>query len=223
MSLAVAIDFEFSATKSILVESTGDYNVTTNPGGYGTPNPAYADYAHYAIIRKKNVNMIPDSVLAVDAYNPLSALQWEATRTVDGWYEGVKLNILVWTAGTYPLDTVRYRSGVIYKVTNVAGTSNGPPDADWAVVSDLTTLENNATVVVTSVERDTAFTADAFWSQLMADLTQGGNLAIPDDDRNKKRMDDIERTIKQVLAADQLGNNAAGEWCVLRLQLLGAK
>lgn len=223
MALAVVIDFEFSATQSILVESTGDYNAVTNPTGYGTPNPAYADYAHYAIIRKKNVNMVADSVLVVDAYNPLSALQYEATRTVDGWYEGVKLNILVWTAATYPLGTVRYRSGVIYKVINAAGTAQQPPHADWEVVSDLTSIESNASVVVTTVERDTAFTADAYWSQLMADLTQQGGLAIADDDRSKKRMDDIRRTVQQVLAADQLGNNAAGEWCVLRLQLLGAK
>lgn len=223
MALAVLIDFQFSATAALLVESTGNYNVTTNPGGYGAPNPAYADYAHYAIIRKKNVNMIADSVMAVNAYNPISATQWQATRSVDGWYEGVKLNILIWTAGTYPLDTVRYRSGVIYKVTNVAGTSNQPPHADWTVVSDLTSIETNASLVATTKERVTAFTADAVWSQLIADLTQQGNLAIPDDERDKKRLDDIERTIKQVLAADQLGNNAAGEWCVLRLQRLGAK
>lgn len=223
MALAVVIDFQFSAAQAILVESTGNYNVTTNPGGYGAPNPAYADYAHYAIIRKKNVNMVADSVLVIDAYNPLSALQFAATRTVDGWYEGVKLNILVWTAGAYPLGTVRYRAGVIYQVINVAGTSAQPPSADWAAVTDLTTIETNASLLATTKERDTAFTADAYWSQLMADLTQQGNLAIPDDDRDKKRMDDIERTIKQVLAADQLGNNTAGEWCVLRLQRMGAK
>lgn len=223
MALTVLSTFQYSATKVFLVDNTGTYDVLTNPTGYGGPNPAFAAYAHYALLTKKNVNMVADAVLALDAYDPLTAVKFSASRSVDGWYEGTLLNILIWTAATYPLNTVRYQNGVIYKVTNVAGTSAAPPSADWAVVTDLTTILANATVIVTVKESDTAFSADAYWSQKIADLTQQGNLAIPDDERDKKRLDDIERTIKQVLAADQLGNNAAGEWCVLRLQKLGAR
>jgi hypothetical protein len=222
MALIVVPVFQFSLTTITMVDMTGAYNVTTNPTGYGSPNPAFTDYAHYAIIRKKNVNSVADSALTLSSYNPITDVNYSAPRAVDGWYQGTKLNILIWTAGTYASGTVRYYSGVIYQA-NTSTSSTPGADGTWTVVTDLTTIEANASVVATVINRDTAYNADVYWSSQIAELTKQGNLAIEDDDRDKNRLDTIYRTIQQVLVADQRGNNTAGEWCVLRLQLLGAK
>lgn len=232
MALTVVADLTFSADKVILTDNTGDYNVTTNPTGYGTPNAAFADYAHYAIIRKKNVNSVADEVLTLDAYNPITDTVFEADRETDGWYEGVKLNIPIWDAGdTYTggsLTTggVVYYSGSVYYcvTTTSAGESPGTHPAKWTAVSDLTTIEDNPTIVVTIDGRTTAYDADVYWSQQIATLSQQGQCGVPfEDNKLKDRLDKIYRYIQNVLVADQLGNNTDGEWCVLQLRALGAK
>lgn len=221
MSLSVSVDLEFSATGVTLVDQTGAYDATTNPGGYGSPNAAFGDFAHYALLRKKNVNSVADALLTLASYDPLTATEFSTTRSVDGWYQGVKFNIPNWTAGSYAAGSVVYKSGVIYKAN--APTSAQPPASAWDIVSDLTTIETNSSITVTTVNRNTAYNADVYWSNQIADLTEQGNMAIDDDDRDKTRLDNIYRTIQQVLVADGRGNNTAGEWCVLRLQKMGAK
>ena len=39
-----------SCTELSVSETTGVYNVTTNPGGYGTPNPATGDVSSYVLV-----------------------------------------------------------------------------------------------------------------------------------------------------------------------------
>jgi len=105
---------------------TGDYHAVDNPTGYGTPNAAFAEYAHYAIIRKKNVNEVADEDLVVEAYDETTETEFVAPRTVDGWYQGVELSIPVWTAGTYASGTVKYYNGVIYQANT--STSSAIPE-----------------------------------------------------------------------------------------------
>lgn len=38
-----AIEQQIGCQAIVFADTTGSYNVTTNPGGYGTPNPAYGD------------------------------------------------------------------------------------------------------------------------------------------------------------------------------------
>ncbi len=222
MALTVKAELSFSKTQVILTDTTGNYDATTNPGGYGAPNALFTDYAHYAIIRKKNVNSVADVVMALDAYDEEVATEFKATRTLDGWYEGKKLNILKWTAGTYPLDTVRWYNQVVYKA-NISTSQTPGAGADWTVVSDLTTIESNSTVTVTIDGRVTVYNADLYWSKQMAANSQKGLCGVCEDDRKKKRLDDILFHIQCALVGDQTGNNSNGEWNVLALIQLGAK
>lgn len=221
MALVVTAALSFSKTQVIFTDTTGDYDASTNPTGYGAPNAEFTDYAHFAIIRKKNVNSVADVVLALDSYDEVTATEFKATRSVDGWFEAVKLNILVWTADTYPADTVRYHNGVVYKANTSTSQTPGVGD-EWDVVSDLTTIEDNSTVTATIDGRVTVFNADLYWSKQIAANSEKGLCGVCTDDRKKKRLDDIEFHIKAGLVADQIGNNTDGEWNVLALIQLGA-
>lgn len=215
------MELAFSRQSLTATDTTGDYDAVTNPTGYGAPNDAFADFAHYVIIRKKNNNDVDDEVLVVDAYSPISATEFTATRDKDGWYEVAKLNIRIWSAGTYASGTVRYHAGSVY-LSNQSTSETPGAGSDWDVVTDLTEIETNNTVLVTPEGRVTAYDADVYWSKRIAEITQKAMQQIAPDDRKKARLDDIYTKIQQAVVADGLGNNMAGEWAVLALRTLGA-
>lgn len=221
MALVVDVELSFSKTQVFFEDITGAYHAVDNPTGYGAPNDAFTDFVHYAIIRKKNVNDVDDSILTLDAYNPVTATEFEADRDVDGWYEGTKFTIRIWSAGSYAAGTVRSHNGVIYEANTLTSQTPGA-GAQWDVVSDLEEIEDNATVTVTRDGRVTAFYADLYWSKQIAANSKGGRCGICKDDRQKERLDRIESHLNAVLVADQKGNNQDGEWNVLALIQLGA-
>lgn len=231
MALDRTATLTFSADQVILTNTTGDYSVS-NPGGYGTPNPDFSDFAHYAIIRKKNVNEVADEELTIDSYDPDTAEEFDADRSVDGWHEGTMFDIGVWdsgtsyTGGTVTTGSVVEDDGIVY----LCGTSNSNSKpslnpSKWTVVTDLTTIEDNTTLSATVEDRVTAYDADVYWSKQIADLSQKGqcSLQLIVDDKLKARLDLILLNIQCAKTADQLGSNTSGEWSVLRLRHLGAK
>lgn len=221
MALEISVALSFSRTAVTFTDGTGDYDAGDNPGGYGAPNDEFSDFAHYAIIRKKNVNDVDDEILELDAYNPLTATEFTTERAVDGWYEGTKLNIRIWSAGIYNVDTVRYHSGVIYKANTLTSQTPGA-GAQWDVVTDLTTIESNNSVTVTRDGRVTPYNADLYWGKQIAANSKQGKCGICQDDRQKERLDRILRHIHAVNVADAYGFNQDGEWNVLALIQLGA-
>lgn len=221
MGLSVAITVTFSGTQVIITDTTGNYDLTNNPGGYGSPNPAFSDFAHYVILRKKNVNLVADVVLTLDAYNPLSSTVFTYERTLDGWYEATKLNISKWTAGSYVSGDVRYYNGSIYQANTSTSATPGA-DSTWTVITDLTLIENNPTLIATLLGRSTAYNADTYWSKQIALLSQKGKCGICEDDKQKNRLDKIYFHIQAELVADQFGDNESAEWNVQALILLGA-
>jgi hypothetical protein len=220
MALTVALELVFSSTTVILNDITGAYHAVDNPTGYGTPNAEFADYAHFAMIRKKNVNNVADSLLALAVYDEITATEFIGTRSVDGWYEGCKLNIPIWTAGTYASGTVKFYNGVIYKANT--STSEQPPHADWDVITDLEDIEGNSSIITTYEGRVTAYNGDVYWSKQIALNSQAGHCGLCEDDKKKARLDKIYRYIQNVLVADQLGDNQNGEWNALQLIAMGA-
>lgn len=221
MALSVSVTMSFGATTVTLTDATGSYDALNNTGGYGSPNAAFSDYAHYAIIRKKNVNEVADSVLVLSSYDPTVATSFSATRSVDGWYEAKKLNIPVWSAGTYAAEIVKYHDGVVYKA-NTSTSEEPGTGSEWDVVSDLTTIEDNASIIVTTIGRVTPYNADVYWSKQEAKFAQQGRNGLIVEDKAEARRQSIYKKIQQVLVADQLGLDSDGEWIVLDLIEMGA-
>lgn len=221
MALLTTVSMSFTASTVVLANTTGTYDALTNLTGYGTPNAAFSDYAHYAIIRKKNVNNVADEVLVLSSYDPTLAVSFSAPRATDGWYEGKELSILIWTAGTYAADIVKYNGGVVYKA-NTSTSEEPGTGSDWDVVSDLTTIEGNASIIETTIGRVTPYNADVYWSKKKALYAQQGRNGLTLEDKAQARMDTIYRKIQEVLVADQLGLDTDGEWIVLDLIEMGA-
>ena len=220
MALSLSSALTFSATQVILTNNTGDYSVS-NTGGYGSPNLAFADLAHFAIIRKKNVNGVADEILAINSYDELTAVEFTFTRLIDGYYEGTLIDILIWTAGTYAADRVVYYNGVIYQA-NTSTTGTPGVSADWDVAA-LADVEESDDVYTAVDGRTTPYNADVYWSKQIAQNSQRGRCGICEDDRQKERLDKIEFHINCVLVADQQGNNQDAAWNVLALIELGAE
>jgi len=221
MALSLSATVTFSATQVTLTNDTGDYDVSTNAGGYGTPNPAFNALAHYAIIRKMNVNSVANEVLVLDSYTPTTAEVFTTDRDVDGWFEGTLIDILIWTAGTYASGYVVYYGGVIYQAsTSTTGTPG--VSGDWTVISDLEDIEDHATVYTYAIGRSTPYNADVYWALQIAANSQRGLCGLCEDDRQKERLDKIEFHINAVLNADQNEDHEEAEWNVQSLILLGA-
>lgn len=221
MALSVVLELVFSATTAQLNDITGAYDAVDNPTGYGAPNAEFADYAHFAIIRKKNVNSVADSLLTLAAYDEVTADEFIGTRSVDGWHEGCKLNVPVWTAGTYASGTVKFYNGVIY-MANTSTTETPGAGSQWDVITDLEDIEGNSSIITTYEGRVTAYNGDVYWSKQIALNSQAGHCGLCEDDKKKARLDKIYRYIQNVLVADQLGDNQNGEWNALQLIAMGA-
>lgn len=230
MALARTGTLTFSATQVTLTNTTGDYNAVTNPGGYGAPNPTFASLHHYGILRKKAVGTETDEVLSVTSDGYASALTFVATRERDGWFEGKLLDISIWDSGTaYTGGTlvtgsvVSYLGVVYYSILN--GTNQQPNISPtyWTAVTDYTTIEDNASISVTTVGRVTVYDADLYWSNKMALNSQNGRVGLSPDDRQTAALNRILWHIQCALVADQFGNNSDGEWNVRTLRSLGAK
>jgi hypothetical protein len=220
--LEVKLDWIISPTTISVKDITGDYHVSSNPGGYGAPNDLFTDFAHYVIMRKKGVGATADVVLVVAANDPLTNLVFTAPRLTDGWYEAVKLNIRKWLAGTYDAGTVRYYNGAIY-VAQVNTSSTPGANADWAIETDLLEIEENETIVITIAGKSTPYNGDVYYSKQIAANSMKGKCGICTDDRQKERIDTIFLHIQAVLVADSQGNFADGEWNALSLIQMGAK
>lgn len=236
MALVPSWTLAFSATQVVATETTGTYNALTNPTGYGSPNPAFNDFEHIVFIKKKNVNNVADATVA-GVYGPISdGGTYTASRSVDGWFELTNVNIPVWDSGTNyngsgsaTLSDYVFYNGVKYKAIQDNVNQNPETQTDyWEEISEEDFLllphasfDNN--VYVTIEGRVTAYDADVYYANRIAEKTQLGFAGVAQTDRDKKRIDDIYRAVQQVLVADQLGNNTDGEWIVLRLQKMGAK
>ena len=103
MALAQSFTYELSSDAHTLVmtDTTGAYNATTNPGGYGGVNPAVGDFSAMTvtILRPDPETLLPTNSVTIDVYPTLpssssgtfdlTALLIEGADGVlpDGWYE----------------------------------------------------------------------------------------------------------------------------------------
>ncbi len=88
----MALQQSFSVSQSqdasilYLTDTTGNYNVTTNPGGYGSPNVARTDLALILIVTYKATEADVD--IQPSTYNPETIGLWTIPYDQnDGWVE----------------------------------------------------------------------------------------------------------------------------------------
>lgn len=116
----------------VVTDVTGAYNVTTNPGGYGTPNEARANlYLKLIVSLRKSTGR---ETIDVPAYNENTASTWSITITEDGWYELYLFGCLVWSnAITYATSYITYdvATDKFYKSIQAGNLNHAVTDDEW--------------------------------------------------------------------------------------------
>jgi len=131
--------FSVDGTLVYIKDSTGDYDVDTNPGGYGAPNPERNTIGWVNLVQYKAST--GDVEMTINSNNPISAIQIDVTLDLDGWIQvnGWLLPIIV---GGEAEDTYAY------------DTSDGKvkqlQSSVWVEITDYTVLLS-ATGLITDV------------------------------------------------------------------------
>jgi len=135
-----------------ITDATGTYNVNTNPGGYGAPNPLRNTLALY-VYGYQYVADGDDTALTINNTTPDVVTQWQIDTTTDKYRYFKVLGIPIWTTAPYVFDAdnppLVYYNSVYYKClqnsTNLDPINN---PAYWEVITDLTTAEIYANTTI---------------------------------------------------------------------------
>jgi hypothetical protein len=135
-------------------ESTGIYDVGTNPGGYGTPNIESADAAQYVFAFKKNVSTGDDNYTSLvnntTPENGVITKSWTldiseaGSNTGDGWYEFNLLVCPIYNGATaYTVnEIVSYGSALYICIQNGTGQTPDSSPTYWSLVNLNDTVAN---------------------------------------------------------------------------------
>lgn len=115
-----------------IADQTGNYDVTTNPSGYGAPNETRANlYIKLFVTLKTSAG---DINITVPAYNENTASSWTVTISQDGWYEIFAFACRAWSnATTYSLGHIVYDAGTdkFYKSLQDTNLNHSVGDGAW--------------------------------------------------------------------------------------------
>lgn len=118
-----------------IADNTGTYNASTNPTGWGSPNPDRADFALILFVVEKAST--GDVVITPTVYTPSSGDEtdvtvWSFTNNIGGWYEYYMLAVKEWNASdTWEVGELTYASGVWYKSKQNSNNNHAVSDTAW--------------------------------------------------------------------------------------------
>lgn len=122
-----------SDLKSIVIkDETGVYDVTTNPTGYGAPNPTRVSLALKLFVKIDKT--VGEEYNTVPAYNEFTADEWTIEITEDGIYKYYLIGTAGWDiVTTFALNDVIYYqvTDKFYKSIQAGNLNNVPTDTDW--------------------------------------------------------------------------------------------
>jgi hypothetical protein len=205
-----------AGTELNLSDSTGVYEVSDNPGGYGTPNPDRADIALILVANNKRQDD-GDVECTVQTYNPVTATTFIVELNKDGWYQvdtyGLRLYddtvLFDVTEAVYDVAT-----SAIWKIATVSGV--GPytytytvitkQDLDSSAVIKAHESTLNTLVLVTLTECHTSAVRNYFNS-----ASPVTNKTVVVDDANFNTYLKIDTYLKSINASFALENYTQGQ------------
>lgn len=142
--MSLVLNIEKSSTSSdcatlTIVDNTGNYNVSTNPTGYGSPNESRVNLRLGVFVNlMKSTGREP---VSVPAYNEATATTWTVTLTEDGWYEIYGFACFEYSSGTtYDIGHITYdpSTDLFYKSLVAGNIGNALSDTDsWEATTDV--------------------------------------------------------------------------------------
>lgn len=139
-----------------LEDNTGDYDVSSNPGGYGSPNDARASIGLKLFITRQAV--AGDEVMTVTNYDdtdPGAVTKFRFTNTDGGVYNALFCGVLDYAGGTtYADGELAYNPTTekFYESLQDSNTGNALTDTDYW--RDLSTLTQTAQLAVFRVAEE---------------------------------------------------------------------
>lgn len=183
--------------KMYISDTTGDYHVDDNPGGYGAPNPERNSLALLSYARLVGTEL--DTAVTVDPYDPLTVENFTLTCEADGYYEFI-----------------------VVAVQNVDPTVEG--EYGYSAENGLTQLIDSVvtSVTVLDVYEDEAFLNDvSFKTVLLARISilrNTTNLSLiklqisnEDDRGHKRQISDKQREFDSI---ESRLTGANYHWCL---------
>lgn len=138
-----------------ITDQTGNYDVTTNPGGFGGPNEIRANlYIKLFLTNKKSTG---DVAIAIDPYDENTVASWSIPITEDGYYEVFSFACLAWGSGiTYQTGYIAYDAATdkFYKSLQDSNTNHLVTDTAWW--AEATTIDEFL-VAVNASQPDTYY------------------------------------------------------------------
>jgi hypothetical protein len=115
------------ASTMTITDATGDYNASTNPTGYGSPNTARNVLALYLYAINKRYDGGSDLVnteLTIATYDPTIVSEWTVTLNKDGWQQVTVYGLNLYNVNTLlEVGEIVYNGGVLERITSRTGGS----------------------------------------------------------------------------------------------------
>ncbi|HDZ27737.1 hypothetical protein LCGC14_0641680 [marine sediment metagenome] len=214
-----------SATNTTVEDTTGNYDVVDNPGGWGAPNDEFTDYAHYLTAYKKNVNNVADERLVYADPDPITSLVWVIPRATDGWYYVKHYHIIIWTSGiSFVAGEACYYNGGIYLA--LADNTNSQPDvspADWTIKPAAEDVDSATNTLTSEADIVFGYNADLYYGNQIGDNAVEGRNGVCTDQEEEDKLREIEFHINALYSACQKQKFTDAEWSSLKLIELCAK
>jgi hypothetical protein len=203
-------------TEMLLSDSTGSYEVSDNPGGYGTPNPERGDIALILVANNKRQDD-GDVECTVQSYNPVSADEFTVELNKDGWYQidtyGLRLYdtdvLFDVTEAVYDVATSQIR-----KIATVSGS--GPYTYTYTVITKQD-LDSNTVIKAHEATLNTLVlvTLSRCHTSAVRNYFNGAspvtNKTVMVDDANFNTAIKIDTYLKSINSSFALGNYTQGQ------------
>lgn len=204
-----------------ITDQTGNYDASTNTGGYGAPNETRANlYLKLFVTLKKTTGDEPQTV---PAYNENTASEWEITISEDGRYEAVLFGCLVWSAAiTYALNEITYDAAQdeFYKSVQAGNINQARTDtAWWTPVTTPAELQAAADLPQADVYIDTDDIVELCNSKICrAEAYRDADCGCVDDPCNLSTYEKIRLKIEGAEIEDAAGNPGNAQVIIENLQ-----
>lgn len=150
-------------TTMLVTDSTGNYNVTTNVGGYGSPNAARNSLALILLCwneRYDGEDSITPVAETIAAYTPTTVTEWTVTLNSDGWQQAIVYGVKLYSTSTlFAVNEIVYNVGTseLWRILTVSGS--GPYTYTHSVVLASTLTDTDYVIPYTYVLNDYAIPA----------------------------------------------------------------
>lgn len=130
-------------TYFMVEDNTGTYDATSNPGGYGAPNPERSELALFIYGYKYHKETADSALEIVNNLDPENAASWQVMMSEDGYHYIRVVAVPLWNGTTeYILGELKFYATKFYKATQTSTNLDPVNNPDyWTEVTDLTTDE----------------------------------------------------------------------------------